>query len=251
VRFAQTYVLGRLRHLTFFSLAECNAAIAQVLERLNGREMRRLGMSRRALFDAIEQPALKPLPPSEYEYAEWHFARVGLDYHVEVAGFFYSVPHALLREQVDTRLTARTVEVFHRGKRVAAHARRYGGPRHGTDPNHMPSAHRRYAEWNPERFHRQARGIGPNTEALIIAVLANRPHPEQGFRTCLGMLRLFRGLDAARAETVSARALEIGALSYKSIASILANNLDRQPSLTAADGTAILHSNIRGSRYFH
>jgi len=251
VRFAQSYVLGRLRHLTFFSLAECNAAIGQVLERLNGRAMRRLGMSRRELFDAIERPALKPLPPSEYEYAEWHFARVGLDYHVEVAGFFYSVPHALLREQIDTRLTAHTVEVFHRGKRVAAHARRYSGPRHGTDPDHMPSAHRRYAEWNPERFHRQARGIGPNTEALIIAVLANRPHPEQGFRTCLGMLRLFRGLDAARAETISARALEIGALSYKSIASILANNLDRQPSLAAADGTTILHSNIRGSRYFH
>ena len=251
VRFAQTYVLGRLRHLTFFSLAECNVAITQVLERLNGRVMRRLGMSRRELFDAIERPALNPLPPSEYEYAEWHFARVGLDYHVEVTGFFYSVPHPLLREQVDTRLTAFTVEVFHRGKRVAAHARRHGGPRHGTDPNHMPSAHRRYAEWNPERFCRQARGIGPNTEALIIAVLAQRPHPEQGFRSCLGMLRLFRGIDAARAETVSARALEIGALSYKSIASILANNLDRQPSLAAADGTAILHSNIRGSRYFH
>jgi transposase len=214
VRFAQTYVLGRLRHLTFFSLAECNVAITQVLERLNGRVMRRLGMSRRELFDAIERPALNPLPPSEYEYAEWHFARVGLDYHVEVTGFFYSVPHPLLREQVDTRLTAFTVEVFHRGKRVAAHARRHGGPRHGTDPNHMPSAHRRYAEWNPERFCRQARGIGPNTEALIIAVLAQRPHPEQGFRSCLGMLRLFRGIDAARAETVSAHALEIGALSY-------------------------------------
>jgi hypothetical protein len=110
-------------------------------------------------------------------------------------GFFYSVPHALIREQVDTRATARTIEVFHRGKRVAAHARRYGGPRHGTLPEHMPSAHRRYAEWTPERLQRQARGIGPNTEALIIAVLARRPHPEQGFRTCLGVLRLFRGLD--------------------------------------------------------
>ena len=129
-------------------------------------------------------------------------------------GFFYSVPHALIREQVDTRATARTVEVFHRGKRVAAHARRYGGPRHGTLPDHMPSAHRRYAEWSPERFQSQARGIGPNTEALIIAVLARRPHPEQGFRTCLGMLRLFRGIDAARAEAVSLRAVEIGALNY-------------------------------------
>jgi transposase len=161
---------------------------------MNDREMRRLGVSRRQLYDAVERAAMRDLPEQDYEYAEWHLARVGIDYHVEVAGFYYSVPHALIREQVDTRATARTIEVFHRGRRVAAHARRYGGTRHGTDPDHMPSAHRRYAEWNPERFARQARGIGPHTEALILAVLARRPHPEQGFRTCIGILRLFRGL---------------------------------------------------------
>lgn len=251
VRFAQSYILGRLRNVTFFSLAECNAAIALALDRLNGREMRRLGMSRRQLFEAVERPAMQPLPPEDFEFAEWHLARVGIDYHVEVQGFFYSVPHALIREQVDTRTTARTVEVFHRGKPVAIHARRYGGPRHGTQPEHMPSAHRRYAEWNPERFQRQARGIGPNTEALIIALLARRPHPEQGFRTCLGVLRLFRGLDAVRAEAISRRAVEIGALSYASVASILEHRLDRQASPQAADGTPILHANIRGSRYYH
>jgi len=157
VRFAQSYILGRLRNVTFFSLAECNAAIRAALERMNGREMRRLGMSRRQLFEAVERPVMQPLPQDDFEFAEWHLARVGIDYHVEVQGFFYSVPHALIREQVDTRTTARTVEVFHHGKRVAAHARRYGGPRHGTQPEHMPSAHRRYAEWNPERFQRQAR----------------------------------------------------------------------------------------------
>ena len=251
VRIAQSYILGRLRHETFFSLTQCNAAIAAVLERLNGRVMRRLGMSRRDLFDAVERPALRDLPASPYEYAEWRFARVGLDYHIEIEGFFYSVPHALIREQVDTRITTHTIEIFHRGKRVAAHARRYGGPRHGTDPEHMPSAHRRYAEWNPERFRRQARAIGPSTEGLVIAILANRPHPEQGFRTCLGVLRLFRGLAPARAEAVSARALEIGALTYKSVASILAHNLDRRPPTPPAEGLTILHANIRGSRYFH
>ena len=135
VRFAQSYILGRLRNVTFFSLAECNAAIAAAVERMNGREMRRLGISRRQLFEAIERPVMQSLPQDDYEYAEWHLARVGIDYHVEVEGFFYSVPHALIREQVDTRATARTIEVFHRGKRVAAHARRYGGPRHGTDPS--------------------------------------------------------------------------------------------------------------------
>jgi transposase len=143
------------------------------------------------------------------------------------------------------------VEVFHRGQRVAAHQRRYGGPRHGTLPGHMPSAHRLYAEWSPERFERQARAIGPNTEALIVAVLAQRPHPEQGFRTCLGILRLFRGIDAARAEAVSARAIEIGALNYQSVASILKHRLESKTAPRAADGPPILHANIRGSRYYH
>ncbi len=251
VRFAQSYILGRLRNVTFFSLAECNAAIAAALERMNGREMRRLGMSRRQLFDAVERPAMRALPEQDYEYAEWRLARVGIDYHVEVQGFFYSVPHELIREQVDTRATTRTIEVFHRGRRVAAHGRRYGGPRHGTLPEHMPSAHRRYAEWTPERLQRQAQGIGPNTEALIIAVLARRPHPEQGFRTCLGVLRLFRGVEAARVEAVSLRAIEIGALSYASVASILRHRLDRTAPPQAADGAPLLHANIRGSGYYH
>ena len=251
VRFAQSYILGRLRNVTFFSLAECNAAIGVALERMNGREMRRLGVSRRQLFETIERPAMQSLPEQDYEYAEWRFARVGIDYHVEVEGFFYSVPHALIREQVDTRITTRTIEVFHRGKRVASHARRYGGPRHGTLPDHMPSAHRRYAEWSAERFARQARDIGPNTEALILAVLARRPHPEQGFRTCLGVLRLFRGLDAARAEAISRRAVEVGVLTYASVASILKHRLDQSAPPQAADGTPLLHENIRGSGYFH
>ena len=251
VRFAQSYILGRLRHVTFFSLAACNAEINAALERMNGREMRRLGVSRRQLFEAIELPVMQPLPEQDYEYAEWRLARVGIDYHVEIQGFFYSVPHALIREQVDTRATTRTIEVFHRGKRVAAHARRYGGPRHGTQPEHMPSAHRRYGEWTPERLQHQARTIGPSTEGLIIAVLVRRPHPEQGFRTCLGVLRLFRGIDPARAEAVSLRAIEIGALTYASVASILKHRLDRSASPQAADGVPLLHDNIRGSRYYH
>jgi len=251
VRFAQSYILGRLRNMTFFSLGEANAAVATAVERMNSREMRRLGMSRRQLFEAIEQPVMQELPRDEFEFAEWNLARVGIDYHVEVQDFFYSVPHALIREQVDTRATQRTVEVFHRGKRVAAHARRYGGQRHGTHPEHMPSAHRRYAEWTPERLQRDARSIGPTTEALVIAVMARRPHPEQGFRTCLGILRLFRGLEAARVEAVSLRAIEIGALSYASVASILKHRLDRGAPPQAADGPPLLHENIRGSRYYH
>jgi transposase len=251
VRFAQSYILGRLRHRTFFSLAECNAAIRVALEAMNGRVMRRVGVSRRDLFERVERPALRDLPATDYEFAEWRLARVGLDYHVEVAGFFYSVPHALVRAQVDVRSTARTIEVFHRGQRVAAHQRRYGGPRHGTDRDHMPSAHRRYAEWSPERFRRWARTIGPHTEGLVAAILAHRPHPEQGFRTCLGVLRLYRGLEPARAEAVSAHALSIGALAYKSIAAILTHNRDRARSGAPEGAVVLTHPNVRGPGYFH
>ena len=249
VRFAQTYILGRLRRQTFFSLAEANAAIAAAIERVNAHVIRRLGVSRRHLFETLERPVLAPLPDADYQFAEWRLARVSLDYHVEVDGFFYSVPHRLIREQVDVRATTRTIELFHRGERVAAHQRRYGGRRHGTDPDHMPSAHRRYAEWTPDRFRRWGRSIGPNAEGLVSAILANRPHPEQGFRTCLGVLRLFKDLEPQRAELVAARALAIGALTYKSIASIIANKLDRRSR--AADDTVIDHPNLRGPGYFH
>jgi transposase len=251
VRFAQACILGRLRHQTFFSLAEANAAIAGACDRINDHVVRRLGVSRRHLFETIERQALAPLPGDDYEFAEWRFARVGTDYHVEYEGFFYSVPYGLIREQVDLRATSRTIEIFHRGQRVAAHQRRYSGRRHGTDPDHMPSAHRRYADWTPERFRRWATSVGPQTEGLITAILAHRPHPEQGFRTCLGVLRLLRDLEPSRAEAVSARALQIGALTYKSIASILANRLAAQPARDPEPTAILEHANLRGPGYFH
>ena len=251
VRFAQMYILGRLRGLTFFSLAECNQAIALAMQRMNDRPMRKLGLSRRELFEKIERDALIPLPAEDWEYAEWRRARVNLDYHVEVHDFLYSVPHALIRAEVDLRVTARTIEIFHRGQRVTAHQRRYRGARHGTNPDHMPSAHRRYAEWTPERFRRWAGKIGPNTESLIAAVLASRPHPEQGFRTCLGILRSYRGLDPARIEAVSARAVELGVLNCKGVAALLAR---KSSAASAKDDRPIPlldHANLRGPGYYH
>ena len=243
VRFAQTYILGRLRHLTFFSLAECNAAIALVMQRMNERPMRNLGLSRRELFETIERDALIALPADDWEFAEWRRARVNLDYHIEVHDFLYSVPHALIRAEVDVRITARTVEIFHRGQRVGAHQRRYMGRKHGTDPDHMPSSHRRYAEWTPDRFRRWAGKIGPNTEGLISAVLASRPHPEQGFRTCLGILRSYRGLDPARLEAVSARAVELGVLNCKGVASLLARKFGHASAEDSSPVTLIDHAN--------
>jgi transposase len=251
VRFAQSYILGRLRRQTFFSLAEANQAIAGMVDRINDYVMRRIGVSRRHLFETIERPALATLPAPEYEFAEWGLARVALDYHVEVCGFFYSVPHELIRQQVDTRATERGVEIFHQGKRIAVHQRRYGGSKHGTDIEHMPSAHRRYAEWTPERFRRWGASIGPNTEGLVTAILASRPHPEQGFRTCLGILRLFKDLEPGRAEAVADRAVAIGAFTYKSLASIVAKKLDRSTAAPGEPQAVSTHGNLRGSGYFH
>jgi transposase len=250
IRFAQTCILGRLRRQTFFSLAEANAAIADALDRINDHVVRRLGVTRRHLFETVERAALAPLPGDEHELAEWRLARVGVDYHVEHDGFFYSVPHGLIRAQVDLRATGRTIELFHRGKRVALHQRRYAGRRHGTDPGHMPSSHRRCADWTPDRFRRWAASVGPSTEALVTAILAHRPHPEQGFRTCLGILRLFRDLEASRSEAVAAHALQIGALTHKSVASILANRLGRRTGTD--EPTAVVdHVNLRGPGCFH
>ncbi|MGZ5234608.1 MAG: IS21 family transposase, partial [Burkholderiales bacterium] len=163
VRLAQTYILGRMRHLTFFSLEDANLAIEQAVERINDHVMRRLGASRKDLFTSIEQPALKPLPATPYEFAEWQFARVSIDYHVEVDHFLYSVPHTLLHQQVEVRITSRIIEIFYHSKRVAVHQRRFAGHRAGTEPDHMPSHHRFVAEWTPERFVRWARSFGPNT----------------------------------------------------------------------------------------
>ncbi len=251
VRFAQTYILGRLRRLTFFSLAQCNEAIALVMQRMNERPMRNLGVSRRELFEKIERTALIGLPAEDWEFAEWRRARVNLDYHIEIHDFLYSVPHALIRAEVEVRITARTVEIFHRGQRVGVHQRRYLGRRHGTDPDHMPSSHRRYAEWTPDRFRRWAGKIGPNTEGLISAVLASRRHPEQGFRTCLGILRSYRGLDAGRVEAVSARAVKLGVLNCKGVASLLARKPESTAAKDSSPATLFDHANLRGRGYYH
>jgi transposase len=180
VQLVQRWVLARLRHRRFFSLAELNAAIGELIETLNSRPMRHLGSSRRALFEASERSALLRLPTEPYVYAEWRRCRAGLDYHVELYGHWYSVPSRLVREEIEARLTERTVELFHRGTRIACHIRSSLRGRHTTVPEHMPSAHRRYADWTLERLRREAVAIGPATVALVEQILQAKPHPEQG-----------------------------------------------------------------------
>ncbi len=252
VQVAQRWIVARLRHRRFVSLAELNAAIRELVVALNDRVTRHLGASRRQLFEDLERPALKPLPAAPYVYAQWQERTVGLDYHVEVDRHHYSVPHRLLRRKVWARITEKTVELFHDGQRVAAHLREAAPDRrHTTVRDHMPSSHRRYADWTPEKIRREAAAIGPGAEALVAAILHERAHPEQGFRSCLGILRLARGHDPERLEAACRRALEIGARSYTSVSSILKTRLDRRWPEPAAEGPAITHPNIRGAGYFH
>ncbi|HEY6291643.1 MAG TPA: IS21 family transposase [Terriglobia bacterium] len=250
----ERWLLGRLRHQTFSSLGEVNAAIGDLLKRLNEeRAIRRLGVTRRQLLEEIERPALKALPAEPYVFAEWRVRRVGIDYHVEVGGHYYSVPWRFARQEVEVRITARTVEIFHRGERIAVHQHMSANHKHTTIPEHMPSSHRRYAGWTIARIRREAAGIGPATAALCDHIIAERSHPEQGFRTCLGVLRLARSYGAQRLEAASARAIEIGARTYGSLKSILANNLDRRAAAQTqpAETPPIDHPNIRGPRYYH
>jgi transposase len=251
VQVATRFIIAKLRNRSFFSLVELNAAIADLLTQINERVTRHLGASRRKLFDELERSALKPLPTEPYVFAEWKQCRVGLDYHVEIDKHYYSVPHPLLREKVWARITSRTVEVFHHGKRVAAHVRSSSNRKHTTTREHMPSSHQRYADWTPERLRRQAGEIGRNTSALVEIILRERTHPEQGFRACVGIVRLAKTYGRERLEAACARAIEIGARSYSSVNSILKNDLDRRRPAMPADGPAIAHDNIRGPNYFH
>jgi transposase len=251
VQLIQRWIVARLRKRQFFLLAELNAAIRELLVKFNAKVTRHLGASRRELFERLDRPALKPLPAAAYEYAEWVERRVGLDYHVEIEKHYYSVPHKLLKRKLWARIAARTVEIFHEGQRVASHVRTSGNRGHTTIAQHMPASHRRYAGWTPAEIRRQAERIGPNTSALVNLILETRTHPEQGFRSCLGIVRLAKPHGREALDAACRRALEIGGLSYKSVNSILRNNLHRHRPEKPADGPAISHRNIRGARYYH
>jgi transposase len=253
VQVAERWILARLRHETFFSLAALNARIAELLADLNARPMRLYRASRRDLFERLDQPALRPLPAEAFVYSDWKVgARVSIDYHIELHGHYYSVPYALIHEHVDARLTATTVEIFHRGQRVAAHRRRFVRGQHTTDPAHMPKAHQRHLEWTPSRLIDWARTIGPQTAALVEAILADRPHPEQGYRSCLGILRLAKGYGPERLEAASTRAIAVGARSYRHVDSMLKHGLDRlpRPEVSPPLTRTPVHDHGRGRDYY-
>ena len=252
VQIVERFVLAKLRNRCFFSLAELNAAIKECVATINAKVMRRLGKSRTELLETLDGPALNALPATPYSYAEWKRARVAPDYHIEVADHYYSVPSKLIREIVEARITTATVEIFHKGQRVASHAFSPLRHRHTTVTEHMPSARRRYAEWTPAKMMSEAAKVGPATVALFEAIMKAKPHPEQGFRSCLGIIGLTRSYGVARLEAASRRGNDIGATSYGSIASILKHGLDKAYATEPApDVPPIRHGNIRGSGYFH
>ncbi len=252
VLIAQRWILSVLRQRTFYNLAELNAAIRGCLEHLNTRPMRRMGKSRRELFETIDQPKALPLPQRAYEYAEWLKTRVNIDYHIEVDHHYYSVPFQLLREKLDVRLTPTTVEAFRKGERVGAHVRSYVRGKHTTLREHMPPEHRRYAEWSPSRFIQWAGKTGAATAQLVEKIMAARIYPEQGYRACLGIIRLGQHYEPERVEAAAQRALKFNTCSYKSVRAILAAGLDRQPDAEEQPRqmTLLMHGNIRGREYY-
>jgi len=218
--------------------------------------MRRYGKSRRELFEEIERDTLKPLPSQRFAYAEWTKAKVNIDYHVEIGRSYYSVPYRFVGEIIEARIGASTIEIFVGGERIAAHARSMRRGTYTTEPAHMPSSHRKHLQWSPSRLIAWAAKVGPSTAALVEAILADRPHPEQGYRSCLGIMRLSRGYGAERLEAAAARALAARARSYKHVESILKHGLDRLPpnsprTSSSSSSPAASHENIRGKDYYH
>jgi len=245
------WITAALRHHTFFSIAEANEKIGELLERLNVRKFKKLDTSRKELFETVEKPSLKPLPAARYEYAEWKKATANIDYHIEIDGHFYSVPYQLVRKQVEIRLTASVVDVLYKGRRLAIHQRSYRKGKFTTVDEHRPKSHQRYLEWTPSRIISWAEKTGPSTAKLVETIMSAKPHPEQGFRSCLGILSLGKKYSAERLEAASERALHIRAHSYKSVKSILQSNLDRVALPGQKEVSAVIeHENIRGQQYF-
>lgn len=251
VQVVEQSILAPLRDRIYFSLAELNNAIAQLLAALNDRAFQKRPGSRRSVFIELDRPMLRPLPASGYVFAEWKKVRVNVDYHVDVDGHYYSVPYKHVGAQIDVRASATTIECFAGTRRIASHLRNRVKGQHTTITEHMPRTHQQYATWTPERIISWAARFGAATAELAQRIIDSRAHPEQGYRACLGILRLGKVYGDDRLEAASRRALSLGSTHYKSIASILKHGLDQQPMNDLHDDIAPLeHDNIRGANYY-
>jgi transposase len=252
VLIAQRWILACLRNRRFFSLEELNAAIWELLEKLNTRPFQKLEGCRRSAFDRLDRPAMRPLPTRRYEMGAWKLGvGVNIDYHIEYDHRLYSVPCALIHGRVDVRATATVVEVWHGGERVTSHERSYGPKGTSvTKPEHRPRAHREWGDWPPERLVGWASRIGPKTAEVVGAIVGHRTHPETGRRACLGLIRMAERYGEGRLEAACGRAVAIGNPRYKSVAAILKSGLDRVALTEQVEAKPIVHDNIRGGAYF-
>jgi transposase len=251
VQIAQRWIVAALRNRRFFSVGELNAAISELLEKLNRREFKKREGCRRTLFEQLDKPVLRPLPATRYDLSVWSKAVANIDYHVQFDHSFYSVPYTLARQTIEVRATPATVEIFHRGQRVASHLRARRPYTAVTDNEHRPKAHQAHVAWPPSRLISWAQTVGSFTAQLVQQLLDRYPHPEMGYRSCLGLLRLGERYTVTRLEAACERALMTGAVSYKSVKSILTHSLDSQPlSPQTSAGRSADHDNIRGAGYY-
>lgn len=250
MQIVERWILARLRNHTFHTLEAVDGAVGDLLDALNQRPFKRLPGSRASAFETLDRPALKPLPIARYEFARYHKVRVNIDYHVAIDEHFYSVPHALVHQELEARATARSVELLHRGRRVAAHPRSFARFAHSTTPEHLPAAHRAHLEWTPGRLIRWGEQHGIACAELIRRILATRLHPEQGYRACLGLLRLEKQHGAKRLDAACARALALGSPTYQTVSMILKRHQETLPLPGDAQWSAPEHAHLRGPKYY-
>jgi len=252
VQICERWILAVLRHRTFFSLAELNGTISELRDKLNQRKFRKLDTTRARLFAELDQPALRPLPAESFSLSAIKRVRVNIDYHVEVDGHYYSVPYQLIHQDLEAFISNATIELVHKGRRIVTHVRSFIRGGHTTLPEHRPRSHQQYLEWTPGRIIQWASTVGPSAAAAVTSIMESRTYPEQGYRSCLGVLRLGKTYSNERLEAACARAVRSKVTSYKSIQSILKNGLDRQPPCTEPPSTAhnVTHINVRGAEYY-
>lgn len=251
VRVAGMWILARLRNEKFFSLDALNARIKELLYALNTKPFQKLAGCRQSVFEEVDKPALKPLPEEHYEYADIKMARVNIDYHIEFEGHYYSVPYKYSKEQVKLRITQKTIEIFHSNKRIASHLLNKKKGVHTTLKEHMPKGHQQYSEWSPERLHNWAGKIGPAAKEVMKRIMAEKKHPEQGYRSCLGVLRLEKSYGSSRLENACVRALNFNTASYQSVKSILKSGFDSVLTPKSSSTRTVSHENIRGQKILH
>jgi transposase len=252
VQICERWILAALRHQTFFSLGELNAAIVELRDKLNNRKLRKLDTTRARLFAELDRPALRPLPSEPFSLSAIKRVRVNIDYHVDVDGHYYSAPYQLIHQELEAFISNSTIELVHKGRRIATHVRSFIRGGHTTLPEHRPRSHQQYLEWTPDRIIQWARTIGPSTATAVASIMESRTYPEQGYRSCLGVMRLGKIYSNERLEAACARAVHSKVTSYKSIQSILKNGLDRQLLSLEPPSTAhnITHINVRGAGYY-